>query len=257
MRPIDCAEIYGDARHYDLQTREITEDLPFYLRLAGIHGGPILELACGTGRVGIPLAQAGYEVVGLDTSLPMLRHARRKAVESGVSIGLIRADCRRFAFRRLFRLIIFPFNAIAHLHERSDLEACFGCVRDHLAAGGRFVVVHFNPNLHYLVRDPLEHFPVDEYDDPDGKGRVVITETSTYDRALQVNRIVWHYQIGGEPDARTACLNMRILFPQELDALLWYNGFDIERKYGDCALAPFEASSPSQVVVATPRVRPW
>ncbi|MBN1423595.1 class I SAM-dependent methyltransferase [Candidatus Fermentibacteria bacterium] len=250
MHPIDCAELYADGRHYDLENEGFTEDIPFYLRLAARHGGPILELGCGTGRIAIPLAQAGHDVTGLDMSEPMLRHARSKLAESSAALTLIQGDCRDFAFDRLFRLILFPFNAIAHLHDRESVDACFAAVRRHLAPEGRFVIDMFNPRLDYLDREPLQRFPVTEYADPDGRGLVVITESSMYDRATQINHIVWHYRIGQIEDAMAVPNNMRIFFPQELAALLHYNGFCVECVLGDFDESPFQSDSPKQIIVA-------
>jgi len=253
MRPIDCLELYADGRHYDLENEGFTEDIPFYLRLAARLGGPILELGCGTGRIAIPLAQAGHDVTGIDTSEPMLLCARRKLAESGSAATLTRADCRSFNLARTFRLVLFPFNAIAHLHDRECLEACFASVLRHLAPGGRFVIDIFNPDFRYLVRDPVQRFPVTEYDDLDGRGRIVVTETNTYDRATQINRIIWHSRIGDVEDAEEAPNNMRIFYPQELSALLHYNGFAVEAVYGDYDESPFGSSSPKQLTVARAR----
>lgn len=253
MRVPNHLPLYADGRDYDAHNHGVRDDIPFYLRLARMFGGPILELGCGTGRVSIPLAKEGHRVTGLDLSLPMLLEAHRKARLEGVKVALLQSDCRRFALKASFRLVLFPFNAIVHLLDRESLEACLACVRRHLAPDGRFVLDTFNPDLSFLVRSPADRFPLVEYDDPHGRGRVVVTEQSSYDRASQLNHVVWRYEIGGVPDARVACFTMRLLFPQELDALLWYNGFEVEHKYGDYRMEPFSSSSRKQLVVARPR----
>ncbi len=248
LKPSDSFDIYSEGLMYDSESGGITEDLPFYLRQAKAHGGPILELACGTGRVSIPLAQAGFEVVGLDISAPMLDQARLKAKTAKVQIEWVEADCRQFALGRKFPLILFPFNAIAHIHDRESHEALFDRVREHLTPEGRFVFSWFNPNPDFLYRDPDKRYPNMEFDDPHGRGKVVITESNVYDSATQINHIVWYYKIGdAEEYARE--LNMRMLFPQELDALLHHNGFELEAKYGDFDESPFESSSRQQVCI--------
>jgi hypothetical protein len=88
---------------------------------------------------------------------------------------------------------------------------------------------------------------VSEYPDPDSDNRVVITETNRYDRASQINYITLHYKIGDREITHE--LNMRIFYPQELDALLFYNGFMIEHKYGDFDQSPFTSESKGQIVV--------
>jgi SAM-dependent methyltransferase len=249
MKSPDCQGLYSDGRHYDRQHKGITDDIPFYLRQARKCGGPVLELACGTGRIALVLAQEGIPVSGLDISEPMLAEARRKAAAAGLNIDLIHADCRDFDLAARFKLIFLPFNSIAHLHDLESIEACFSAVERHLASSGRFIVDIFNPRLDILLRSPSERYPVAEYPDPDGRGTVVVTENNVYDTATQVNRIRWYYRIGQDGKEVVHKLNMRVFFPQELDSLLVYNGFFIEAKYGDYDETPFGSDSPKQIPV--------
>ena len=76
LKPNDSLDIYSDPIMYDLESCHTTDN-PFYLELARQCGGPVLELACGTGRVSIPLAEAGFAVTGLDASPPMVEAARQ------------------------------------------------------------------------------------------------------------------------------------------------------------------------------------
>src|SRR4051812_24989287 len=85
----------------------------FYGQVASQTGGPVLELACGTGRLTVPLAQAGHECVGLDASENMLGHARQKALAAGVPVELIRADMTDFDMGRRFGLIVLSCNSMA------------------------------------------------------------------------------------------------------------------------------------------------
>jgi len=249
MRPLDCADLYSDGRHYDLQTKGFVEDIPFYLRQVQKYGQPVLELACGTGRITIPLAQKGIQITGLDVSESMLAQARRKASQKNVAVTWIRADCRDFQQNQKFRLIFIPANSITHLHDLESLETFFSCVRIHLADKGRFVIDVFNPRLDILMRDPTKRYPVAEYSDPDDQGMVTVTESNAYDAAQQINRIKWYYKTGEEE--RVVENNMRVFFPQELDGLLQYYGFVIEAKYGNYDETPFESGSPKQLVVCS------
>jgi SAM-dependent methyltransferase len=251
MRQPDCDALYRDGRHYDLQHSEFVEDIPFYVSRAKSSGGPVLELACGTGRITIPIAGEGIDITGLDISEAMLGHAKRKAEAQGLSMDWIRGDIRNFRLGRYFRLVLLPFNSIAHLHTLADIDTCFSCVREHLTEDGRFIIDIFNPKLEILIRDASERYPAGEYSDPDGRGTVVITENNVYDRESQVNRIKWYYRIGDADVEEEVELNMRIFFPQELDALLVHNGFSIEAKFGDFDGSPFTAASPTQVVICT------
>jgi SAM-dependent methyltransferase len=195
------------------------------------------------------MAEAGFEMTGLEISSPMLDQARRKAEEKDLKIQWVEADCRAFNLGEMFGTIIFPFNGIAHIHDRESYEALFDRVRAHLKDGGHFLVDWFNPSLEVLLRgEGNQRSPCFEYDDPYGRGRVVVTEDNHYDRASQINYVRWYYQIGDLPE-EVRELNMRILYPQEFDMLLHYNGLEIVDKFGDYQEAPFDSSSRHQLVV--------
>ncbi len=249
MKPLDCPDVYRDGRRYDLTHQDIVDDIPFLENLVDRFGQPVLELACGTGRITIPLAEKGIDITGLDVVEPMLRLAKLKARQKRLDIPWINADCRTFIIHRSFKLIIFPYNSLAHLHDRESIDACFARVRDHLDNGGRFVIDYFNPNVQALGRNPAKRYPLAEYDDPDGNGRVIVTETNVYDSAKQINRVRQYYQVGPIIDAHIDYLNLRVFWPQELEALLHYNGFTVEEKHGDYDGRAFSANAPKQLLV--------
>ena len=238
-----------NGRHYDLLNKDFVEDIPFYLSQVRKYGEPVLELACGTGRITIPLAEQGIQIAGLDISDSMLAQAKKKTTEKGLNIEWIKSDFRDFNLDKKFNLIFLPFNTVAHLHDLKSIESCFSCVKRHLTDQGRFIIDIFNPSLDILIRDPSKRYPVSEYPDPDGKGYVVITENNVYDKATQIKRIKWYYKIGDQTEETIEELNMRIFFPQELDMLLYYNGFTVEAKFGNYDQTPFVSSSPKQLVV--------
>jgi SAM-dependent methyltransferase len=135
---------------YDFNNLHVmTEDVPFYVELADQVQGSILELACGTGRVTIPLAKAGHRVTGLDLSPAMLGVFREKlaAGEQDLRnrIELIQGNMANFHLDRVFDLILIPFRAFQALVEEEDAVSCLTCVREHLAPGGLFAVDVFRP----------------------------------------------------------------------------------------------------------------
>ena len=247
MKPPDVNHRYYDGRHSDVTN--VLNDLPFWSEQAQTCGDPILELACGTGRVTLFLAKEGFKVAGIDVSNTMLAHAKKKDDKNLVK--WIKGDIRDFDLGERYALIIFPFNTICHLYESEDLEGCLSCVKRHLKQGGRFVIDVFNPDLSFLIRDPEKRHPHAEYPDPDGKGKIFVTESNVYDSAAQINRITLYYKLPGQAEEVTDTLNMRIYFPQEIDALLRCNGFVIEKKYGDCDRSPFGPGSKKQIIVSS------
>ena len=224
--------------------------------LAGGTGDPVLELACGTGRLTIPIAQSGVEIVGLDLTPSMLAHARAKAEAAGVKIEFVEGDCRDFDLGRNFALIFMAFNSMQHLHDYESLAALFRNVRKHLVKGGRFVFDVFNPKVEILARAAGDRRLEREYQDPDGKGTIAFENSMVYDDAAQVSHIQCFFvrrgTNGEELDVRVEQLDLRSFFPQELGLLVRSQGFEILEKFGNFERKPFASGDSKQVVVCSP-----
>jgi SAM-dependent methyltransferase len=127
------------AGRYDEWSAEMTADVPFYVELARSADGPIVELAVGSGRVAIPVAQAtGRRVIGIDSSPAMLEQARVRAAELGVQLDLRAGDMRDLVLDELAALIYCPFRALLHLPSWSDRRRTFERVASSLRPEGRF-----------------------------------------------------------------------------------------------------------------------
>ena len=245
-------QIYQRGDHYDRLFDG--QCPPFYLEEAQRIGGPILELACGTGRIAIPLAQAGFAVTGIDRAPSMLAEARRKAAVAQVSLTLHEVDMRDFDLGEKFNFVFLAVNALCHLLTLEDFEGCMAAVRRHLRPDGRFVVEVFVPRLSVLLRSNDERHPLSEYDDPGGRGQVQVTECTNYNPATQINYNTTYYKFAAQDEGKQAEeevgeLTMRMYFPAELDALFKYNGFVIEHKFGGFDRRPFDAQAGMQLFV--------
>ena len=119
-------------------------DVPFWRRIALEAHGPVLELGCGTGRISLPLAQAGVRLVGIDRSGPMLAHAARRAVAlqrrrraRRPRLRLIRGDIRALPFpRSTFGMVLAPYGVLQSLLRDRDLTAALESAHQVLAPGG-------------------------------------------------------------------------------------------------------------------------
>ena len=130
------SELYVESAYYRLLFRERHADVQHYRELARRHGGPVLELGVGDGRVAFALADDGHQVTGVDRSPHML--ASLEASRDGRSVEAHEADMREVRLDATFRLVLCPFNGFAHMHTHEDRAAFFDTVRAHLAPDGLF-----------------------------------------------------------------------------------------------------------------------
>lgn len=187
------ADTYQDARLYDaLSVQQYGgSDLVYWQQQCAQSCGSVLELACGSGRLTILLADAGMDIEGLDLSPAMLAVAQEKSRARGLRLRWHLCDAADFALDGRFSAIFLPNNSLAHLLTRQDLFNCLTCGRRHLADGGRFFLDYFNPSLALLMRDSTGRHPVADFLHPDTGEQVVVTESSVYDTATQINHIRW------------------------------------------------------------------
>jgi len=132
--PYDAPELY------DLLFEPFEFDLPFWLEVGRAAGGPVLDLACGTGRILLPLLQAGVDADGLDSSRPMIDRLQAKAKDRNITVNAVTADMRDFQSPRRYARIICAFNSFAHCETTDDQIRTLRCCRAHLAPGGALVL---------------------------------------------------------------------------------------------------------------------
>jgi len=243
---------YSDPELYDLENGDFEPDGPFLLALARQLDGPVLELGCGTGRVTIPLAQNGIDVTGIDAVPGMIERARLKS--RGLPIEWVVADVRTFELDRSFSLIFESGSVFHHMLTRLDQEAYLARARAHLAEDGRLVLNLFFPHPDRLVSTAAEEdwFTVQRSD-----GRAIrVSGIDHYDEIRQVRTETAYRRwtdAGGQEVLRTAPLSLRYVFPQEMEALLYYNGVEILARYGDPDGSPLTSDSRAMIYVCRKR----
>lgn len=144
------------AKHYDAAyaLKQDLVDLPFYLELAKQSGGPVLEIACGTGRVLLPIAREGIEIRGVDNSRPMLRvlksHIENDPAQIHRNITLQDGDMRNFRLGKKFPLVIIPFRALQHMYTLEDQFKALTTAAFHLSRKGILAFDVFYPKMELI-----------------------------------------------------------------------------------------------------------
>lgn len=232
-------------------------DISFLVEAASKAGSPVLEIGCGTGRVLIPTARAGFDIVGLDLSPHMLAVCRQRlrdepeAVQSRVR--LVQADMRRFDLGRTFALVTIPFRPFQHLLTVEDQLSCLGSIYRHLVDDGTLIVDVFNPSLDALVNRPVgeEIAAEPEFAVPDGRRVIRRHKTVAHDRFNQINDFELVYYVT-HPDGREERLvhafRLRYLFRFELEHLLVRAGFAIEHLYAGYDGSAYGSTYPGELV---------
>ncbi|POR04092.1 hypothetical protein AU468_03725 [Alkalispirochaeta sphaeroplastigenens] len=238
--------LYSHPRIYDELYDNFTEDIPFYLKLARESEGPVCELACGSGRVTVPLAEAGVTVTGIDLEPAMIEAARLRAARAGLGPGnpsFFTGDMSD-PLPGTFSLVIVPLHSLSHLTETSRVRRCLENIQGALSPGGALALAVHAPDPALLARDPEGLFPVTM-----AGQEVPIFESSRYDPLAQVLSVRWWAE--GEDSLEPFDFSLRMFFPEELMVLLESAGFYIRDRFGWYDGAPLTGESGTQILVAT------
>lgn len=219
----------------------------------------MLELACGTGRATIPVAKLGFPTTGLDIVPGMLARAKRKS--AGLPIRWVEGDARTFDLQEQFRFIFLTGNAFQAFVTNTEQAALLQRASAHVHHEGLFAFETRNP-LFPTTHTREDGFPLLEtrtedrpsFINADGH-EVQESTTQVYDHGTQILHLAGEqrWYDGKEEHTKVTRIALRYTFPQELVALLHYNGFRIERQYGDWNGEPLSATSPSIISVCRKR----
>ena len=247
------------ARYYDIDVAAEQADVGMYLALASASGGPILELACGSGRICVPLAGAGHSVTGMDRDPDMLSRARAAWAghpankRMSGSLELVEADMTRLALGRRFDLVILAFNGLLLVSDRSAQESLLRTMRDHLTPDGRLVIDVWLPTPEDLAlydgRLILDWVRRDEETGEDvSKTTAARYEHATMHATVETFFDSWRQ---AETPRRTYRLDeVQFVSAAELLSLVESAGLRPQMTAGDYSMSQFTPDSERLIVVA-------
>lgn len=235
---IDYAKI---ADLYDSYVR-FDDDMPFFLDECRDVAGPVLELMSGTGRVSVPLLQAGVPLTCVDSSPQMLQVLRRKLAARGLAASVVKQDVTRLRLPTTYDLALIPFNSFAELITEDAQRAAILSIFDALAPGGKLICTLHNPpvRLQSVGRGmaTLARFPIEGE-----AGQLVLKADFAYD---PTRKLVHGFEIfervsekGETVSARKLPVQFALIDPASFEELVRSAGFEVEELFGDYRRSPF------------------
>ena len=236
-----------------------TQDISFYVNSVKQYGDPALELGCGTGRITMPIAEAGYRIVGLDLSERMLQRAETKRTrlrpDTRERVHLAQGDMTSFDLGEKFRTIMIPFRPFQHLLETEQQMSCLDCAKKHLAPNGRLIVDFFQTDAERM-HDPkfLNESALSEYVLSDGRHVAMSERVAAFHRGQQRNEVEMIFRVrhpNGKQERLVMAWTLRYFFRYEVEHLLARCGFRLEAVYGNFDASPLTDDSPEMIFVAS------
>jgi SAM-dependent methyltransferase len=246
--------VFEDGDAYDLVLKDIPYGLDFYVALAREAHGPVLDVACGTGRILLPCLQEGIDIEGLDLFEPMLMTLRSKAAALGLSPRLHRADMSEFSLPRRFALIMIPFNAVIHNMTQEAQIRCLQRCREHLLPGGKLAFDTFFPSLEIVGTPENTRVFEGEAPHPETGLPMRMYDTRTFDRVAQVQHSLNELELlaadGSVETVYRSEVSSRYIYKQEMALLLRVAGFTRWEIAGDFDSRPLTRENDAMVVTA-------
>lgn len=239
---------------YDHWAEPQKDDVPFYVKRATAVKGPVVELGAGTGRIAIPIARAGQDVIGVDVSGAMLTEATRRAAAEGVAgtSTFVEGDMRTFVADPPVELVMIPFRGFLHLLTVEDQLAALGSIRRSLVRGGRLVLNFFVPDPETQVSLNGRKTSHGGFTDERGR-RCEMWGLPEYDVTSQL----LHLRVGLDVYDRERLVDtietgfaLRAIYRYEFEHLLARAGFEVEALYGWFDERPLEGDAREQIWVA-------
>lgn len=233
---------------YDLDLEGYDDDIAYYRASALKRGGAVLELGSGTGRVAIPLAQAGLRVVAVDSSSAMLAVAEQR--EAPPEIEFVEADMRTLRLGRRFETVLMPLGSLQHMETAGAVAQALATIAAHLAQDGVAIIDVEAPQPEDLaagVQPLTEHWTR-----PWHGGQVTKLVSVAARPAAGVREVTWHFDVQppeGPLRRLTQRFTLRTITTGELELAARLAELRIEAIYGDYAMTAFDDCAERCVVV--------
>jgi ubiquinone/menaquinone biosynthesis C-methylase UbiE len=238
-------EEYHHPARYDMENEGYLSDVRYLLTWANKVTGTIIDLACGTGRATIPLAEQGHPMVGVDIHRGMLAQAKRKSTH--LSVTWVEQDCKSLNLGIKSPFIYMVGNSFQHFLTNEDQDGLLKSVHHHLETDGVFLFNTRFPSREELLQPSTEEY-WKSYTDPSTGKQIDVYTMSNYDSLQQIQQYTTIRRTEGEGDNYTN-ISLRYTYPKEMERLAESNGFQIIGVYEDWQETPLSKESQNMIYI--------
>ncbi len=234
-----------------------TFDIPFFIHETKKSTGEVLELRAGTGRVSLPLVEAGVKLTCIDSSAEMVILLRKKLEQRGLQAEVQQMDIRELRFSRQFDMVIIPFHSFTHLTSLDDQHKALEGIRRCLAPRGKFICTLGNPAMREKSIDGQLRL-YSQYPLNDGRGKLLLWIQENFDpddhQVVDALEFFEEYdEKGSLKSKRLMELHFRLLRKSEFEEQARACGLAVTAVYGDYSYAEYnEESSPFTILILEP-----
>ncbi|HEY3991490.1 MAG TPA: class I SAM-dependent methyltransferase [Ktedonobacteraceae bacterium] len=245
------------APFYDIEHAEFDEDLDMYRNFAELCGGKILELACGSGRLLLPLAREGYTLTGVDTSAAMLEIAQRALEKEGIAARcqLVQQDMCSLQLQEKYRLAMIALGSFGHIITRAQQQQALAAIRRHLSMGATFVLDISNEDARYMeaLSGQILHQGTWQQQDGSYVTHFLSPASSNSQHLLDLTHFYEVHRQGGNVQRSVSQTSLYLFERNETELLLDQAGFRVKDVYGSYEFGPYEHNSARLIFIAEAR----
>lgn len=245
------------APFYDIEHARFDDDLDMYQSYAGLSHGPLLELACGSGRLLVPLARDGYTLTGVDTSEEMLALARERLQQEALlsRVTLVQQDITSLQLSpssQKYRLAFIALGSFGHITTRKAQQQALHAIRAHLATRGTLIIDISNADARYMenMNNQVLHQGSWQQEDGAWLSHFVSPASSTKQHLLELTHFYDRHSQGGMVNRTVTTTYLYLFERSEMELLLETAGFTVKDIYGNYDLGPYTLDSDRMIFIA-------
>ena len=236
-------DIYNNSELYDAIHSNYIRDEKFISKYSKKIGGPVLELASGTGRLSKLILEEGLDYTGIDLSKEFIKVSQSRFKNSG---DFFLDDMRNFNLKKKFKFVFVGFNSFLHNLTNADAAKTIECVSNHMLDNGVFLLSIYLPDPSFLIRDQNILYPATDYFIYKSS-QCRIMENNSYDEKSSINTLFWYLEVDGVLQEEKYSFKQKMYYPHEMDILFEKSSLNIIEKLGSYDGSKMNDSSTMQI----------